>query len=157
MAETYRTIHSQELVGWNLLIYVKPVTLLLETDKQFSTQVSSVDDYSLTTSQQHDNRGEINNSPSRDQIISSTSQLFILLGLQILRHSLKSLPFVFCSWVFFPLLFLTLLPDQRWKFTQRESLFPSPLSSLCLHTSLISFAKFPPKVCCSSLTRCRQW
>lgn len=50
MAETHKIIQSKKLAEINLFICVKGVDLL-EFDKQFSAQVSSVDDYSLTTSQ----------------------------------------------------------------------------------------------------------
>lgn len=56
-----------------MFICAKGVTFLLEPNKQFSTQVSSVHDYSLTTSQQHDNRGEINNSPVEIKLSASRS------------------------------------------------------------------------------------
>ncbi len=72
-------------MGRNLFICVKGVTFLLEPNKQFSTQVSSVDNYSLTTSQQHDNRGEINNSLVETKL-SAHIQLFILLGVQTFMH-----------------------------------------------------------------------
>lgn len=75
MAETYRMIHKQKLTGIHLLISGKCVDFLLESE--FSTQVSSVDHYSLATSQQHGNRGEIAYSPAELKLSAHITALYL--------------------------------------------------------------------------------
>lgn len=147
MAKTYRTVYSQKLDRWNLFIYIKGVHFLLEkSDKQFSTQASSVDDYSVTISQQHNNQGEVNNSPVEIKL-SAHSFLFC----SVFRFSCARSDSLSPSLVeFFLSSFLTLLPDQRWKFTQRESLFPS-LSPPRVFTPSSSVLPSFPQRCADSL------
>lgn len=142
MTETYRTVHSQKLVRRNLFIYVKGVTFWLESDKQFSTQVSSVDEFSAT-SQQHDNQGKINNSPVELKL-SAHIAAFHSAQSSDFQALAPSLCFFFSCWVS-PSSFLALLPDQRWKFTQRESLFSSLSPSRVFTPSSSVLTSFPQR------------
>lgn len=147
MAETCMVILSQKLVGRNLFIYVKGVTFLLEPDKQFSTQVSSADQFSAT-SRAHDNGGEINNSPAEIKLSARITAIY----------SAPSSDFQASSFLLLllsrSLCFSHPPPRSEVKIHPKGDALSFPLSSSCLHTFLISSAKFPPKVCCSSLTRC---
>lgn len=141
--QKHTTVHSHKLMGRNLFICVKGVTFLLDPNKQFSTQVSSVDNYSLTTSQQHDNRGEINNSPVESKL-SARITAFYSAQCSDIRALIPALPFCFSRWVS-PSSFLTLLPHRRWKFTQRESLFPSLSPPLVFTPSSSVLPTFPQR------------
>lgn len=91
MSETYRTIHKQELTGIHLFIE-KCVDFLLESDKQFSTQVSSVDHYSLATSQQHGNRGKITYSPAEIKLSAHITALYLHTAFRFLLFFLVCIP-----------------------------------------------------------------
>lgn len=149
---THCNVHNKR---WICLSTTNGVGSLTESDEQFHTRASAADDCSPTTSSQHDNGGKVSPPQAENKLSARIT----------VPQCLCSVKFQLCCSSSPPRLhlFLTIFPDQRWKFTHWESLvsFLSPTSVFAPSSPTVLPSLTPPtapplpvKVCSSSPTRC---